>query len=418
MYPRFVVVFALVGIVLTIAGSAVASHNPAMGNFVDESSRVPFTPNPDALVTHIAPINHDLDGDIDLFVTVGNLNGTQSQANLVFQNRGTGNFRSINPISRAALSDYTHVVFGDLNGDTRADAILSTNLAAERLLIFDPSRSRWIDRTARQLPGNQPADVTISSELFDADRDGDLDVITAVEDPFILPGAQNRLYLNNGTATFTDVTATHIPAILDDSSAFAIGDFDADGDVDAITVNNGPFVYLENDGTGHFTNQTATHLPPQPLNRDSGRDAVVADFDADGDLDVVFAISRSDEGPVLWLNLGLGVFIDATDGRIPVAVLSSQAVAACDLEGDGDLDLVLANSGPALIPPTDHRFAGAPERILVNDGTATFTDVSDHIPQNLDGSQTVACTDITGDGRLDIIVGNGKGEALKVYVQS
>jgi hypothetical protein len=388
-----------------------------MGVFVDESFRVPFTPDPAALVTHIAAIDYDLDGDVDLFVTRGNLNGTQDKTNLVFQNNGTGTFVRANVVARVQ-ADYTHAAFGDLNGDARLDAILSTNVASERLILFNPLRGKWADRTSRRMPANQPADVTISSEVFDADGDGDLDVLTAVEDPFIPPGAQNRLYLNDGRAFFTDVTATHLPAILDDSSAFAIGDFDADGDADAITVNVGPFVFLENDGTGHFTDQSAGHLPAQPANRDSGRDAAVRDYDGDGDLDVVFAISRADEGPVLWLNDGAAHFIDATTALIPVASQSTQAVAACDLEGDGDDDLVLANSGPVLFPPTDHKFAGAPERILVNTGIGAFTDeTAAHIPQNVDGSQTVACADLTGDGRADFVVGNGKGEPLKVYVQ-
>lgn len=417
MYRRSVFAFVLAGLVVVTAGPAIASHDPTMGVFVDESSRATFNPDPEALVTHVAPLDHDLDGDTDLFITIGNANGVQDKRNSFLLNDGLGSLRRARAVAREVLSDYTHVAFGDLNGDARADAILSVNLAPERLLLFDPARNRWVDRTNRRIPANQPDDVTISSELFDADGDGDLDVVTAVEDPFVLPGAQNRLWLNDGAATFTDVTATHMPAILDDSAAFAIGDFDSDGDLDVITVNAEADFYLENDGTGHFTDQTAGHLPPQPTNRNSGRDAVVADFDADGDLDVVFAISRSDEGPVLWLNDGAGIFTDATTGRIPVATLSTQAVAACDLEGDGDLDLVLANSGAVLIPPTDHLFAGAPERILVNNGAATFSDASDHIPQNLDGSQTVACADFTGDGRLDIVVGNGKAEELKVYVQ-
>jgi hypothetical protein len=60
-----------------------------------------------------------------------------------------------------------------------------------------------------------------------------------VEDPFLPAGAQNRLYLNDGAGRFTDVTATNMPALLDDASAIGIGDFDEDGDLDAVSINAG-----------------------------------------------------------------------------------------------------------------------------------------------------------------------------------
>jgi hypothetical protein len=267
------------------------------------------------------------------------------------------------------------------------------------------------------MPPGQPADVTIESDLFDADGDGDLDIITANEDPFVNPGAQNRLYLNNGRGRFTDATA-NLPVILDDTSAFAIADFDRDGDNDVISVNDGPFFYLENDGTGEFTDDTANHLPLQPTNRDSGRDAVVHDFDGDGDLDVMFAISRADFGPLLWLNDGAGVFTDVSTTNVPLANLSAQDLEACDIDGDGDMDVIEANTGRILSPPANHLFEGARERILVNDGAGTFADVSaGHIPSLLDSSFAVACGDITGDGLNDLIVANGKGEPMRVFVQ-
>lgn len=410
------VFWTMVVVVLVIAAAGPSAVAEDLGFFEDDPNFARLRPDPTGLVTHVATTDYDLDGDLDLFATFGNADGDQNKRNLVLQNTGTA-LRRARAFARVARGDFTHVAIADLDGDGRDDAYLSVTLAPARVLLFDPDRGLWVDHSNTGIPDGQPDDVTIASEVFDVDGDGDLDVMSAVEDPFVGPGAQNRLYLNDGSATFTDVTSTHMPAILDDSAALAVADFDSDNDLDVITINAGADFYLENDGTGHFTDQTASHLPAQPADRDSGRDAVVGDFDDDGDLDVIIAISREDEGPVLWLNDGQGQFTDATDGRIPLASLATQALAACDLEGDGDLDLVLANSGAVLNPPTDHFFEGAPERILVNDGTATFTDMSDHIPQIDDGSQSVACADLTGDGRPDIVVGNGKDEPMKVYVQ-
>ena len=409
--------FVSLWLVVMVSSRAMATHDSSMGVFVDESSRVSLAPEVSTLVTDVEFLDFDLDGDRDIYAARGDLSGG-ARANFLFRNDGTGNYIRVGGAGKVA-ADYTDVDFADITGDARVDGVLSTNLGIERLLLWNTARSRFSDKTSRRMPPAQPADVTIESQFFDADGDGDLDIVTAVEDPFTAPGAQNRLYINNGRAKFTDVTSTNLPAILDDSSAFAIGDFDADGDQDVITVNNEPFVYLQNDGTGHFTNQSATHLPSQPSSRDSGRDAVVSDFDSDGDLDVLFAISRSDQGPLLWLNDGSAVFTDASTTNVPLAVGGTQDVEACDLEGDGDVDIIEANSGAVLQPPADHRFTGAQNRILVNDGTAHFTDVTaGHLPAAIDSSFSVACGDINGDGRADLVVGNGKGEPMKVYIQS
>jgi hypothetical protein len=286
------------------------------------------------------------------------------------------------------------------------------------LWIWNSVRGRFQDRS-RGLPPSQPADVTIESRFFDADADGDLDIITAVEDPFVAPGAQNRLYLNNGAGRFVDVTDTHMPAILADASAIGIGDFDGDGDLDAISINAGQDLYLQNDGTGHFSDQTASHLPVEPGNADSGRDVVEADFDSDGDLDLFLAISRQDRGPALWLNDGAGHFTDASAIRLPIQAMSAQDVEGCDIEGDGDLDIVLSDSGAVLNPPTDHRFLGAVNHVYVNDGTGRFTDVGATVlPPHAESTFSIACGDLDRDGDLDLVAANGKGEPIRVYVQS
>jgi VCBS repeat protein len=423
---RALVAGVSMALILAVTAPAGATHDLIMGVFADESFRVPFLPASDTIATDVELIDFDRDGDLDLYVTRGDLAGGP-RANVRFNNDGTGTYTSVGGTG-SIQADYTDADFGDINGDTRLDGILSVNLGPERVIVWSVTAKGGSTgfkdvtsggKAAGAMPPNQPRDVTIESQFFDADRDGDLDIMTFNEDPFrVADGAQNRLYFNNGGGRFSDQTATRMPAILDQSSAGAIGDFDADGDSDVIVVNNGPFVYLQNDGTGTFSDQTATHLPAQPSDADSGRDAAVADFDADGDLDVVFAISRAEKGPRLWLNIGAGIFVDASETNLPLATRSAQDVEACDLEGDGDLDIIEGNSGRVLLPPTDHRFEGAQERILVNDGFGHFTDVTaDHLPAVTDATFSVACGDINGDGRPDLITANGKGEPMRVYVQ-
>ena len=401
-----------------LAGQASAAAQTAsdpLGTFVDESFRVPLVPEADTVVTDVELVDVDVDRDLDLFVTRGNLSGGL-RTNQLFLNDGGGRFQR-NPLDPGMPpGDYNDAEFGDVNGDGRLDVVLATTLTPLGLWFGHPVHARFVDKTGK-LPQLAQPDVTVESRLFDADGDGDLDILTAVENPFG-PGGQDRLFLNAGKGRFEEATA-NLPALPMQSSSSAVGDFDADGDSDVIAMNNGPFAYLVNDGHGRF-DLTTDRLPSQASDRRSGRDALVADFDDDGDLDVMVAMSRADNGPLLWLNRGDGTFVDASDTNVPLAARGAQDLEACDLDGDGDLDVVEANTGAVLPPGSDHRFVGAAERLLVNAGNAVFSDVSaDVLPDAaVDASFAVACGDIDADGDHDVIVANGKGEAMRVYVQT
>jgi hypothetical protein len=399
------------------AGAAVAPGlTGVVGVFVDESGRVPFVPEADTVATDAELVDVEADGDLDLFVTRGDLAGG-ARANQLFLNDGSGHFSLAVGAAGPVAADFNDAAFADLSGDGRPDAVLAVTLGPVRLITRHPVHPRFLDKSDK-LPANQPADVTIESRLFDADGDGDLDIITAVENPFGA-GAQDRLYLNAGKARFVDATA-NLPVMSVQASSSAVGDFDGDADADVIVVNNGPFSYLENDGTGHFVDGTGAHLPFQAPDRQSGRDAVVGDLDGDGDLDAMFAMSRANLGPMLWLNNGKGVFTDVSDGNVPLAARAAQDLELCDLDADGDLDVIEANTGAVLAPATDHRFVGARERLLINDGHAVYSDVSDGqlVEAAVDASFASTCGDIDGDGDADIIVANGKGERMRVYVQT
>jgi hypothetical protein len=162
----------VVVILSVFAGATPASADPDA--FVDESSRIPFTPDAETLVTDVEFLDPDADGDLDVFATAGGLDGVQDARNIAFANNGAGVFSRSRVLPRT-LGDFTDIEFGDVNGDGFTDAVVSVNVGAERLLVWNVTRARFIDAT-RNLPRNQPADVTIESRLFDADGDGDRDI--------------------------------------------------------------------------------------------------------------------------------------------------------------------------------------------------------------------------------------------------
>lgn len=124
----------------------------------------------------------------------------------------------------------------------------------------------------------------------------------------------------------------------------ALGDFDGDGHIDLFVPQaDGQCKLFRNDGTGRFANVTANsgHLAnPIP----GAVSAAWGDFDNDGKLDLLVCCLR---GPNRYFkNLGGGIFTDkSSDIGLTQKLFNSQAAAFADLNGDGQLDLILNNEG-------------------------------------------------------------------------
>jgi hypothetical protein len=126
----------------------------------------------------------------------------------------------------------------------------------------------------------------------------------------------------------------------------------------------------------------------------------LVDVDGDGDLDVFLAEGTAglDGRPnILLINDGRGVFRDESATRLPAGPPANSTKAAfADFDRDGDLDAVVANVGP--------------EQLLLNDGHGHFTDASDQLPPPVDLfsdiSAGVHAADLNGDRCPDILVAN------------
>src|SRR5690606_11697334 len=95
---------------------------------------------------------------------------------------------------------------------------------------------------------------------------------------------------------------------------------------------------LLNDGGGTFRVAASGRLPPSYAATTS---LAVGDVDADGDVDLV--LGNPGRQNRLYLNDGAGTFHDATVGRLPLAEDSTGATLLADVDGDRDLDLVFGN---------------------------------------------------------------------------
>jgi hypothetical protein len=279
-----------------------------------------------------------------------------------------------------------------------------------------------------QLYHDRIANILLSNgaggAVLDYDNDGRMDIFLVNASPLegvtaappSSPRQPNRLFRNLGDGTFRDVTSQAGLAGEGFASAAAAGDFDNDGFTDLCVVCVGHSQLYRNRGDGTFADVTAS---AGIAHAGTGVGAVFADFDRDGWLDLfvanylTFVPARDSEqnpgaypGPlayagqpnVLYRNRGDGTFLDVTRaaGLFATGHRAMSAIAF-DVDGDGDVDLYVANDD-------------TPNSLWLNDGRAQFHDVGVETGVAFNsigeapGSMNATVADVDGDLRPDLFV--------------
>jgi hypothetical protein len=246
----------------------------------------------------------DSDGYLDAFV------GMTNSPDTVWVNDGSGTFSN----SGQTLDELGYTFdaeFGDLNGDGNPDIFAGS--AAYPVWLNDGSGT-FADNGQIGMP-------SLGIGIGDLDGDSDLDVFWTTD-------WQNKVWLNDGNGTFTD-TGQGLGTL--DSCDVALGDLDSDGDLDAFVVNGdspaGENKVWLNDGSGTFTDSGQSLVGDT-----SNRGVALGDLDIDGDLD---ALVTTDSGLEVWLNDGGGLF---TDSGLRPGEGAGRRVQLGDFDRDGDLD--------------------------------------------------------------------------------
>lgn len=385
----------------------------------------------------LALLDHDLDGDLDVYATNG-----PGVANSLFSNRlaETGELAFVDVASAAGVGladqDSTGVCFGDLDNDGDPDLYVLGRAEPNRL-FENRGDGTFTDVTAASGVGGGDHTSTGCS-MADFDGDGLLDVVVGnsfdmstnlpiLAEPFAL-NEHNLLFMNRGDGTFEDASdASGIGAAQDITWALAAVDLNQDGHTDVVTANDqgaipgaqfggvdrGFLRYLVNDGTGHFTDVTTSVGLDVP---GDWMGLSFADFDGDGRLDL-FGSNSGD-----WFEDFLGVpsplglqasrwYLQQPDGTFDdpgvgglVATGFGWGTGALDFDNDGDSDVVFyggLDAGPFVE-------SSNPGSLLENDGAAGFSyaldallaDGADHALRLEHG---LAVGDLNRDGHPDVV---------------
>ncbi len=389
--------------------------------------------------TGLALLDHDGDGDLDLYLVNGwRLEGAsvvERGRNALYENRGDGTFVDVTEIAGVGDDGWgCGVGVGDVDGDGRPDLFVA-NFGPDVLY-----RNRG-DGTFERLPDGPGFDGWSACPVFfDADGDGHEDlylsayIACTLEEvldaqptldwkdqavmlgPFGLEGAGNRFFENLGGGRFEDATAKSGLADVGLYYSFGVvaADLDDDGDRDLYVANDSNPNYLyRNDGRGHFQDVglwSGCALDSAGMAQ-AGMGIAPGDFDADGRVDL-FVTHFAEDSSTLYRNLGDCLFEDVSRRfgiRQPTYAPLSWGTCLVDLDLDGLLDLFIANGH--IYPQADQVAGtsyGQANQLLAWDGR-TFTDVSSTAGPGLaveESSRGVACGDLDGDGDLDLVVAN------------
>ena len=396
---------------------------------------------PELMGGGVALLDKDGDGDLDLFlVQSGSLTGAAQGEHRLYENDGAGRFTDVTAEAGITPGGYgMGVAAADHDGDGDVDLYV-TCVGPNRLLRNDGG-GRFTDVTAAAGVGD-PGWGT-SATFLDMDLDGHLDLfvtnyvdwsVATEKDCFDPTGladycsplaygapSVDTLYRNNGDGTFSDVSvAMGLDATPGNGLGAVAGDFDGDGLPDLFVANDQmpDSLWLRGED-GRLVDQAerfgCARDPHGNPRAGMGVDAV--DVEGDGDLDLlVVHMAREQDG--FFRNRGGGFVEETRLSGIGMGTFRRTrfGVGFHDFDADGWLDLYVANGrvNQMMAPVSSEDIYAEPNSLLrglPNGRWEPIEPPGGTRPETMLTSRGAAFGDLDGDGAVDVVVGNRDGRA-------
>jgi uncharacterized protein (TIGR03437 family) len=314
----------------------------------------------------------DFNGDHKLDLAVATMGGQPTDQVLIYLNNGDGTFQS--PKSFAVGQAVFAMISGDFNGDGKVDLITGQTESKDLSVLLGNGDGTF------QKAVSYPAGGAVGG-LVAADFNGDGKLDVAVSNQ--VPGSLS-IFIGKGDGTFLAPATQSLGMAL---VGIATADFNGDSKPDlAIADNNNAVWLLLGKGDGTFGT-------PQPLALTGTLVGIASgDFNGDKQADLVVTDLNSANVYVL-LGKGDGTFQPATS--LP-AGRGSFAVTVGDFNSDGKLDIAVANNFEV---PLQNDVS-----LLLGNGDGTF---AAPVPLGAGNNAfSVAAADLNGNGKLNLLVAN------------
>ena len=315
---------------------------------------------------------------------------------IVLLGNGDGTFAAP---SKTSVTCYPqHVAVGDFNRDGKADLVVTSEplesstgqiVAGVATILLGNGDGTFTPMATQYTMGVEPTSIAVA----DFNGDGITDLAIG---PFFPTGVTYPLMilLGNGDGTFTVAAPVELPAL---PYSIAVGDFNGDGKTDMAVASGGLTVLLGN-GDGTFTVGRAPTIQVSPTCVQAG------DFNGDGKLDLAAmgfpttASSPSGRLAILTGN-GDGTFTPTSTVNIPYTTfIADYSMAAGDFDGDGKLDLAVANGAVNNVT------------IVMGNGDGTFVQ-STTLPMGI-SPRDLTAADFAGNGKAGLAVVNSNSTTI------
>jgi len=339
---------------------------------------------------HIEAADYDGDDDIDLYAGVYDF-ATSSYRHFLL-NDEMGRYKDV-----SSETGFNHsgkeisASFSDYDNDGYPDLYIIREEGD--LLYRNADKGAFDEVTSKTITSGRRGGI--NALFFDFDHDGDLDIYeTGTE--------SNLLFRNNGDGSFTEqAEQMGLSARGMKSSDAVIGDFDDDGDIDLFVANeNGSNILFSNQRQGILKDITAE----SGLKSEGGTSsASVGDYNNDGFSDL-FMTSDNGSGQKLYKNKGDGTFEPEKNSESMFSAASGLLALDAeflDFDNDGFSDILIAGK------PVKNGDRGL--FLYHNDTKGGFSDASNILPATILSGREIAVFDYNKDGDLDVVIAGADG---------